>query len=148
MIATEIRMPTHPNPVLYQYKGKNVRLYNVLRIKVSAIEFKKFIDLRIDEKLSARKAIQERGLLCSSTRFYNKSLQSKSNPVIEIYRDTPVKLYNELKINISQFELKKFVDLKIDFNLSVRQAIQEKRFLCNCDDPLNYPQHGKSIKPL
>jgi len=49
------------------YRGVNVRKYNRINIRVNAYEFKRFIDARIDNNISARKAIQKLGLLCGNS---------------------------------------------------------------------------------
>ena len=49
------------------YRGVNVRKYNRINIRVNAYEFKRFIDAKIDNNISARKAIQKLGLLCGNS---------------------------------------------------------------------------------
>lgn len=52
------------NPVLETYRGRPVRKYNTLRIRVSQEEFKKFIDAKELLGYSEREAIQRTRLLC------------------------------------------------------------------------------------
>lgn len=124
------------DPVLYQYKGRNIRRYNKLFVHVSPLEYRKIIDCRIDNGLSATKAVTQKGILCSTSREYIKSNLSGSNPIIQIYRDIPVRRYNVIKLNVTEYQFKLFIDINIDFKLSVRQAIQEKNFLCPCSLPM------------
>jgi hypothetical protein len=65
--------------------------------------------------------------------------ENKSNPVVEIYRDRAVRRYNTIRIRVSQFEFKKFIDAKIDFNCSERQAIEKKMLLCPCKEDIISP---------
>lgn len=56
------------------------------------------------------------------------------NPVVEIYRGTPVKKYPVLRINVSQTEMKKIIDMRVDKGLSSRDIIERGYLLCPCND--------------
>ena len=52
------------NPIIYTYRDFPVRKYNKMEIRLTEFEFKKFIDAKIDLKLSGRETI-EKGILLS-----------------------------------------------------------------------------------
>ena len=53
------------NPIIETYRGRPIRKYNVLFIRISHYELKKLIDLKEDHKISPRKAIQSGYILCN-----------------------------------------------------------------------------------
>lgn len=55
-------MPT--NPIIETYRGKPIHLYPMVRFRVSIGEMKKFIDLALDQGLSAKEAIKQKKILC------------------------------------------------------------------------------------
>jgi hypothetical protein len=58
-------------------------------------------------------------------------LQSEeTNPIIEIYKGRSVRKYNTIRIRVSVYEFKKFIDYKDNFDLSCRDAIEQKNILC------------------
>lgn len=61
-------MEKSSNPVLEVYRGKPIRKYNLVLLRVSMDEMKMFIDAKLDEDLSARKAIQRKKLLCDCSQ--------------------------------------------------------------------------------
>ena len=56
------------------------------------------------------------------------------NPIIETYRGRIIRKYNTLRIRVNQYEMKKFIDAKVDLGLSEKKAIQQKNILCPCAD--------------
>lgn len=58
------------------------------------------------------------------------------NPTTEesqtVYRGHVIPMYPKLQIRVTPFEYKKFIDAKLDHNLSVREAIIQKGLLCPC----------------
>lgn len=58
-------MATETNPIVEYYRGKTIRKYNVITIRVSIPEFKRFIDYKDDFGLSCRDSILQKGILCA-----------------------------------------------------------------------------------
>ncbi len=57
--------------------------------------------------------------------------EKDKNPIIEIYRGVPVRKYPRVYLRISVYEMKKFIDLEKDFELSAKEAIKSKKIWCN-----------------
>lgn len=58
-------MAKNNNPIIEVYRGVNIRKYNLLVLRVSQFEIKKFIDLRKDKRISAREVIEETCTACT-----------------------------------------------------------------------------------
>lgn len=54
------------------------------------------------------------------------------NPVIEVYKGREVRKYNTLRIRVSQWEFKQFIDAKEELGLSERQVIENSNRPCEC----------------
>lgn len=52
------------NPIVEYYKGRPVRKYNLIQIRVSAQEFKRFVDAKIDYGKSTRELLEEGNIPC------------------------------------------------------------------------------------
>lgn len=54
----------YENPIVKVYRGKNIRKYNTIFIRVSQNEMIRFIDAKLDSGYSERAAINKLGILC------------------------------------------------------------------------------------
>ena len=78
-------MPNKPksilNPIIEKYRGTQIRKYNRVQIKVSAYQFKKFIDLKDEKGISERDAILEVGIICKPCNQYiaNNGIQPQKS---------------------------------------------------------------------
>lgn len=53
-----------------------------------------------------------------------------------IYREHPISLYPMVRMRVSIDEMKLFIDAKLDYGLSAKNAIKSKKVFCNdCIDP-------------
>lgn len=59
-----MELPKESNPIIGYYKGRTLRQYNTINIRVSVHEFKKFIDYKDEFGLSSREAISQKNILC------------------------------------------------------------------------------------
>jgi hypothetical protein len=62
--------------------------------------------------------------------------RKNDNPVIEVYKGIPIRKYNTVWIRVSASEKKKFIDLRVNFGMSERDAIEQKSMLCPCNDSI------------
>lgn len=106
-----------------------MRIYNVICIRVTIDEYIKFIDANVDFKLSAREAIVKHNLLCENTI---KVSPTSPEYIGCVYRGKKIRRYNRIKVNVSIQEFKSFIDARIDYSFSARQAIMKKKLLCAC----------------
>jgi hypothetical protein len=53
------------NPIEYHYKGRPVRKYPLIQIRVSRIQYEQFIDAKINFGLSPEQAIAQGKALCN-----------------------------------------------------------------------------------
>lgn len=60
-----------------------------------------------------------------------KKSQKPKNEIVEIYRGHPIRTYNVIVFRVSQFEIKKFIDAKIDNGISARQLIEQSSKPCH-----------------
>lgn len=80
--------------------------------------------------------------LCHKIFIFGKPIQMSNpsnstwNPVMEIYRGVPIKKYPLIRINVSQTEMKKIIDMRLDEGLSARDIVENGRLLCPCKDLL------------
>lgn len=56
------------NPIIEYYRGKPVRKYNMIRLRVSQFEIKKIIDANLDLELSAREFLEIAGRPCEKCK--------------------------------------------------------------------------------
>jgi len=54
----------HKNPVTEIYKGRKIRKYNIIELRVSIEEFKLIIDSSIDNRKSKTEVIKTTAILC------------------------------------------------------------------------------------
>lgn len=47
-----------------------------------------------------------------------------TNPVIEVFRGKSIRKYNKVNFRVNQYEMKKFIELQEDKNLSVRTIMK------------------------
>ena len=67
LFSNKIHLPSSKkfdNPVMEVYRGKKIRKYNTINIRVSYNEMIRFIDAKIDSGMSEREAIVKLGILC------------------------------------------------------------------------------------
>lgn len=61
--------------------------------------------------------------------------EKERNPIIDTYRGYDVRLYPQIKIRVSPYEFKRFIDAKLDNNMSAMEAIKNKKVFCkDCND--------------
>lgn len=53
------------NPVVEVYRGKEIRRYPMVRIRVSIPQMKLIIDSKIDDGLTERRALKKHNILCN-----------------------------------------------------------------------------------
>lgn len=57
------------------------------------------------------------------------------NPIVETYRGKEIRRYPVVYLRISIYEMKRFIDAQLDFGLSAKEAIKNKKLLCSdCKD--------------
>lgn len=52
------------NPIVEYYRGRPIRKYPFLVLRVSVPEYKRFIDMSADKRISASEAIRNGEILC------------------------------------------------------------------------------------
>lgn len=58
-----------------------------------------------------------------------------SNPIVEIYKGVSIRRYPRVYLRVSVYEMKRFIDAEQDLGLSAKEAIKNKKVLCNsCKD--------------
>ncbi len=55
--------------------------------------------------------------------------ENSDNPIIGDYRGKPIRKYNLVVFRVNQYTYKQFIDLKIDFSLSPKDAILQKKII-------------------
>lgn len=53
-----------------------------------------------------------------------------NNPIIEFYRERPIRQYPLIQIRVSVPQYRQFIDAKLDYGLSPEQAIKQGKALC------------------
>lgn len=67
------------NPIVEIYRGRTIRKYPTLRIRVSVPQMKKIIDANIDMGLSEKEAISRLNLFCECSQSIQIVRYGKSN---------------------------------------------------------------------
>ena len=57
---------SHKNPIIEIYKGRKIRRYNMIELKVSIEEFKQIIDLSLDHNKTKTEIIKTTPILCKN----------------------------------------------------------------------------------
>lgn len=74
------------NTIIEVYKGIKIRRYNQIILRVNTYEFKKFIDYKEDNQLSARDVIEASSKPCSCCRDSMVIIHNKKDQSIEVKR--------------------------------------------------------------
>ncbi len=61
----------HKNPVIEYYRGFPIKTYNLIFIRVTIPEYKRFIDAKIDKGLSQKESIKQLNILCKPCNQIN-----------------------------------------------------------------------------
>lgn len=75
-----------PNEIIEIYRGIKVRTYNQIILRVSQYEFKKFIDFKLDSRLSARDVIEATGQPCQCCKGSSVIAYNNRDESVEIKR--------------------------------------------------------------
>lgn len=74
------------NKILEVYRGHTVRTYNCIIMRVSQFEFKRFIDAKIDDGVSARKLIEQSSKPCYHCENTNVTFINKDDEYVKVKR--------------------------------------------------------------
>ncbi len=70
--------------IIGYYRGRAIKNYNTIRIRVSQFEIKKFIDAKLDHGFSARKVLENSGNPCSHCTGTEVIVFDKDNNSVKI----------------------------------------------------------------
>lgn len=79
-------MAKFSNPIVETYKGRNIRKYNTINIRLSPTEYKKFIDAKMDYGLSERDLLEISGRPCDCCKNTDVISYDKNDDPIYIKR--------------------------------------------------------------
>ena len=69
------------------------------------------------------------------------------NPILFHHRGVAVRKYNKVQLRVNQFEFVQFIDAKFDFNLTAKEAIEQRKalcHLCNSAESFNYKKKTRN----
>lgn len=78
--------PCYSNPLVEIYKGREVRKYNQIGIRVNSRTFKKIIDLFSDHNLSAKTILEASGRPCDKCKDIHVVVFNSDGAEIKIPR--------------------------------------------------------------
>lgn len=55
---------------------------------------------------------------------------SFQNPIVEVYRGFNIRKYTKIQIRLNITEARKVIDAKLDYEMSAKDAILNKKILC------------------
>lgn len=60
---------------------------------------------------------------------------NSKNPIVETYKGIPIRKYPRIYMRVSIWEMKKFIDLKVDKGITEREAIKTQQVFCHPSTP-------------
>ncbi len=56
--------------------------------------------------------------------------KERKNPIIETYKGVPIRRYPRVYLRVSVYEMKRFIDAKVDLGISEKEAIKSLDIFC------------------
>jgi len=56
--------------------------------------------------------------------------KNKKNPIVETYKGVPIRKYPRVYLRVSVYEMKRFIDAKVDLGISEKEAVMSLDIFC------------------